>query len=286
MSSIHPDLKITIPRPHLWGPAAPYWALVRTHGRSRKAMVNFICGIGGYQSHGERSAIEFNVKAYGADLDADNLWKLLVSGKMDVGPDPKLPPEHLAQAKALFWRVYDEHRDHLWEWAIEEAYDGWKDSDTPFETFASHRIDWDHSMAGRSGGHLIMTECEGIDLRCSEDDLEEKLMEKEPPSGAYVLPHWKVRALFIICVQNSVDLTPQKASEEVEYRAAWRLWVSFCEDELEKVLATYEQRQELSEAAGKIEMALSSHYGGTSEGQEYIGAFRTICGLADVRIGK
>lgn len=185
----------------------------------------------------------------------------------------------------MFWRVYTEHEKFLWDWAVEEAYEGWKDSDTPYETFACMRVDWEHSMEGRGGGHLCMTECAGIDLECSPEDLEEKLMEREPPSGAYVLPHWKVRDLFIICVQNSVDLTTEKVSGEVEYRAAWRLWVSFCEDEVKTVISEYENRERLSEDAGKIMDALDEKIEGT-DSVLLRTSFKNICALADVKIDR
>lgn len=280
---MHKDLKIAIPR-HIKG---GYWDLVRKHGGSRKAMVDFICGIGGYQSRDITSAIEFNIKAYSCDLDVEHLWRMLTSGGMDVGPDPKLPPEHMTRAKALFWRVHKEHEEALWNWACEEAYQGWKDSDTPYETFTGRRIDWDHEVHGRSSGHLCMTHCAGINLEIRTEELGEWLNAKES-DGSYVEAHAEVRDLFIICVQNSVDITTEKIDKELEYRAAWRLWVSFCEDELKEEIREYEERDGLSEKAGGIDTFLTqcSRAAGDAISPELCEAFKTICKLADVKIGE
>jgi len=276
---MHSDLKIKIPRAQrkqkatLEGYAPEYWDLVRKHGKSRKAMVDFICGIGGYRNRDVCSAIEFNIKVYSCDLGVEHLWEMLTSGKMDVGPDKSLPPEHMARAKALFWREHAEHENYLWEWGSEEAYEGWKDSDTPFETFAGERVDWKWEVHGRSAGHLCMTRWNGLSLECSDDELRERL--EEPDN----IPHRDVRDLFIICVQNTVDLTSKRICEEVEYRTAWRLWVSFCEGELDAEIAAYEARAELSaEAAGILE-TLQAH-----EGEDCVAAFEAICKLADVKI--
>lgn len=282
---MHPDLKIKIPRAckgdRNSDSAQGYWGLVRKHGKSRKAMVDFICGIGGYSNRDVTSAIEFSIKAYNCDLGADHLWGMLTSGSMDVGPNKDLPPEHMARAKAMFYRVYEEHEEHLWEWGCEEAYEGWRDSDTPFETFTGERVDWAWEIHGRCGGHLCMTKCEGVYLEQSTESLRADLLNRDPEQqGRYdVVSNANLRKLFIICVQNTIDLTHRRICEEVEYRTAWRLWVSFCEDELDAEIAAYEARAELSaEAAGILE-TLQAH-----EGEDCVAAFEAICKLADVKI--
>lgn len=297
---MHKDL--VIPKPSFKVPkdshAAEYWKLVRAHGTSRAKMVDFICSIGGYGSHGTRSAIEFNIKDYYSNLDVENLWKLLCSDKMDVGPDPKLPPEHMALAKHLFWRVHAEHEKHLWEWGAEEAYEGWKDSDTPYETFTGIRVNWEWEVHGRSGGHLCMTECGRINTECSEDDLRERLEAKDRYRDSvgrwtteYDIAHKEVRNLFIICVQNTVDLDHRKISAEIEYRAAWRLWVSFCEDELTQIIDQYEAREDLSEQAGVILSIIEKNYEEHTQKKPddsvpEIAAFKAICDMAGVKIGE
>lgn len=298
---MHKDL--VIHRPAVKAPkdsrAAEYWKLVRAHGTSRAKMVDFICGIGGYGTRHVRSAIEFSIKDYYSDLSVENLWKLLCSDKIDVGPDPKLPPEHMAIAKHLFWRVHAEHKDSLWEWGTSEAYEGWEDSDTPFETFTGIRVDWTWEVHGRQGGHLCMLNCGVTNLECSEDELRERLEAKDRYrdsagrcSTEYDVAHKHVRDLFIICVQNTIDLEPRKISAEVEYRAAWRLWVSFCEDELTEAIEQYESRETLSGDAETLYGMLTNI--GDMQSDDYTPeqrarlaeSFKVICDMAGVKIGE
>lgn len=293
---MHKDL--VIPRPSVKVPkdshAAEYWKLVRAHGTSRAKMVDFICSIGGYGTRHIRSAIEFNIKDYYSNLDVENLWKLLCSGKMDVGPDSKLSPEHMALAKHLFWRVHEEHKDSLWEWGAGGAYESWAESDCPYETFAGIRVNWEWEVHGRSGGHLCMTECGSINTQCSDDDLRERLNTKDRYMGSYGkwtteydIAHTEVRNLFIICVQNTVDLDHRKISAEVEYRAAWRLWSSFCEDELTEAIKLYEARESLSEEAGYI-LSYIEHFRerDAEKTDASVAAFKAICDMAGVKIGE
>jgi hypothetical protein len=257
----------------------PYWDLVRAHAISRKKMVDFICGIGGYSSHGERFAIEFNVKAYHADTSFDHLWELLVSGNVHDLTDAE---KHNPVVKATVQRVYDEHKDNVdggwFGWGLEEAYDGWKDSDTPYETWIGERVNWSFGLYGRGGGHLCMEECEGLDLRCSPEELEERLLETEDNSQP-VISADVVRKLFIICVQNSVELTPRKASEAVEYSAAWRLW-TMAEGEIEEAEKLAEQREELTGAAEEI-MSLLVNDGANDY---LIKGLTNICKLAGLKV--
>lgn len=277
---------IAIPSAKRQGSAKPYWDLVRAHNGSRKKMVAFICGIGGYYDRHDRYAVEFSIKDHYSDTSVENLWELLCSPKMDVGPDKDLPPEELAQVKALFWRVYAEHKDHVYEWGLEEAYTDWAESDTPYETFEGTRVEWEWEVHGRSSGHLCMTTCEWNSLKCSPEDLEEKLNECEG-GGTYDISANDVRKLFIICVQNTCDLEGRKISAEVEYRAAWRLWVSFMENDMEEALTTYKQRESLSESAGLIYKVINGDTPMlTSLPEELVEAFKTICQLADVRVGE
>lgn len=274
------ELKIITPRRGTTNSAEAYWDLVRNHGRSRKSMVAFICGIGGYSDRDGRYAIEFNVKDYYSDTSEDFLWKLLCSDKMDVGPDKDLPPAHMAIAKALFHRVYAEHEDNILNWGREEAYEDWKDSDTPYETFTGERVDWEFELNGRGGGHLCMTDCDGYSLKCSPEELEEAIngdADDEP------WPPATVRKLFIICVQNTVDLESRKIAAEVEYRAAWRLWASFVEDDLREAIELYDTREELAEDVKEILQVLRGEFPmPVTPPAEWIDTLTKLCQLADV----
>lgn len=252
------------------------WALVRKFGTSRKSMVNFITGIGGYISRHGQYAIEFSIAAYNANLDATTLWETLVT-KCDFGID-KMPVNEQVIAEHLFRAAHAEHETHLWNWGVEEAFESWSDSDSPYETFEGTRVDWKFEVQGRGGKHLVMTECEGINLQRSPESLEEALMERDS-SGDYEIPIDWVKKLFIICAQNTVELTPTAIGHEVEYRAAWRLWASFCEDELPAAVTAYHIRARLADDAGSIRDILASE--GTSFQQD---VFKTICLLAGVQL--
>lgn len=261
------------------------WALVRKFGTSRRKMVDFITGIGGYHDRGDRFAIEFNVGAYYTNVDNPRILWDAVKDEFGYGLSLKKPHEEV-MAYHLFCTAYEEHKSHLWGWGIEEAYESWRDNDTPFQTFAGIRVEWSHEMHGRGGKHLCMVECEGIDLKCSPEDLEERLMERDEDGytgkpGDYEIDIERVKKLFLVCVQNSVELTPKTASQEVDYRAAWRLWVSFCEDHMPAALTAYETRERLEDSAQAIQAMLQDM---RADGSELADAFTTILLLAGITI--
>lgn len=228
------------------------WAAIRACNGSRTKMVNWLTDNGGYRDRHEEFAIEFDVSTWRADLDVEHLWKRLCEmGEFGI---LKMPPEKQVVAKHLFESVYAEHENNVWRWGCEEAYEGWRDSDTPYETFVGERVSWNHELRGRGGKHLVMTECEGLNLRCDSDELAERLMERSFDGARW---EWDissdtVRKLFIVCVQNYFELTPSAVADEVEYRAAWRLWASFCEDQLEERFTVYKNRERLTESAQHI----------------------------------
>lgn len=264
---------------------ADKWAIVKRCNGSRRAMVNFICGIGGYYGHGrDQYAIAFNVKAYGTNLGADYLWALVMSDRIDVGPDKDTKAEHMAVIRSLFDKEHKANEEHLWTWGQEEAYEGWADSDTPYETFTGERVEWKWAVDGRGGGYICMTECEGIDLRMTADDLEELLMDRGRDDDGrwahYTISDDQLRKLFIICVQNSVELTQTEAAKEVEYRAAWRLWVTFIEDQIPAAIQAYETRERLTEDAQDIMDHLIGGGGDLGSAE----AFQAICFLAGIQL--
>jgi hypothetical protein len=111
------------------------------------------------------------------------------------------------------------------------------DSDCPKYNFAGlfEPMDWKFGFAGRGGKHLVMTEWDGYSTECRPEELEERLNEREEGfNGDYAIPHSSVRTLFMICVQNTLEMTPKKASAEVEYQAAWQFWVNIVEPEIDQ----------------------------------------------------
>lgn len=273
------SLYIPIPR-KIVPDLQPRWDIVRRCNGSRRKMVDFITSLGGYSDRHTRYAIAFNVKAHGCDLDKDYLWNYVTEHASEFNLS-KIKPEHMAVVRSVFDTAWEENRDHLWEWGQEEAYEGWANTDTPFETWVGERVDWKHEIAGRSGGYICMTECEDINLKCSPEELEEKLMERSEDEGYWLVSDDELILLFIICVQNHIELTPTAATEEIEYRAAWRLWNSFVEDQIPAAILAYETRERLTEDAKGIAQVLREH-----ATLEHCDVFNTICFLAGITINE
>jgi hypothetical protein len=215
--------------------AQPYWDLVVRHGTSRESMVDFICSIGGYhRSRGECSAIEFGIKAYGVNFDADHLWAYV------VGDSILATDKHYRRARQIFEQELKKIHAQLWQAGCEEALNQFMEGASE-GNFLGEDIDVKFEVAGRSGGHLLMVECEGIDLRVSVSELRDHLLLFEPydevtlgePSGEFACPDHKLRKLFLMCVQSVVEITPKKVREAVESAAAFRLWHSYVEPRLE-----------------------------------------------------
>lgn len=261
----------------------PYYDLVRKHGRSHKSMVEFICNLDDYNTRGANYAISFNVKDYQSKTDVDNLWKVATTKTDHAGVYAEMSVQHKAFMEAAFRATYAANADYVHGWGLEEARESWVDSDTPYETWLGERVDWSWTFEGRQGGHLCMTECEGINLKMRADDLREMLMGRD--DNAWAIDTAFVRKLFIICVQNTVELKNEKISEEVEYCAAWRIWV-MAESDFDATVTYREERDELRESAKLIRSYLAGHLdvedGGDADAQT---AFEKICMLADVQIG-
>lgn len=253
--------------------AKPYWDLIRKHGGSRTSMVNFITDIGGYYCRDGRFAIEFNVSAAYANLEADNLWKLLNSDDIDVGPSGSESPAELEILKTLFLKAHAESEDTLWSEACADAYRSWSESDVPYETFMGTRVQWSWGLYGRGGKHLCITECAGWDLRSPVEDLREDMMRRD--SSGYDIDTKHVSELFVLCVQNTVDLTTERVAREVEYQAAWRLWVSDIEPQMEAALELHRHRQVLAESVESLLLHLNTE-------QDHTETVKSLCLLAGI----
>lgn len=252
------------------------WALVRKHGTSRRKMVDFICGIGGYSAgHGRRFAIEFSISAWAANLDADTLWKRLCeqdehAGISELSERDRAIARHLwdARHKVL------EKSGYLFSDACSEAFNSWTDGYQ--ETFAGGPIERAYSVEGRSGKHLCIESVHGVYIRGTEDDLRERLEAKE--CGEYVIGISLVKDLFILCVQMSVEITPKAVGETVEYEAALLLWYGYIAQELREVV----EDKNIKDALGAHATAIRS----TLADEEQQKAFTQICLLAGVPIEK
>lgn len=203
--------------------------------KSRKAKVDYITDIGGYYSRDGRYPLEFNVAAY-ADLDFDNLWKLVLEER---GED--FPPN--TRERALFEfaarKAYDSCKENLWEWAVEDAQRSLFD-DEHYTTLwnGTKPLDVKLGLHGRGGKHLCIESFESVSLKgLSPEELGERLMLQESPDGnesVSDLPRtkwgwkWSIDGKFVDLLyryvrQCEIDFTSDKAEKEVEGQAAFHL---------------------------------------------------------------
>ena len=200
--------------------------------RSREAKVSYICGIGGYYSRDGRFPIEFNVAAYGVDFDFEHIWKTYYE---EMTPSElKHDPDACTAYYRLARRLYEKHKDNLWEWGQEDACRSIDEDDT-------HRMLWDGTavdvtleLHGRQGKHLVLSAFEGYSFRgMSPDDLRDTLMTQTRPDGYSHVEYETLRTgntwdwttaevdlLYRYVRQCEIDFTPAKASAEIEYQGA------------------------------------------------------------------
>lgn len=204
--------------------------------KSRKAKVDYLTDIGGYYSRHGTYPLEFNVSVAGADLDFDDLWAMVMEER---GVDYPEGTRQRALLKFCAQKVYDKTKDHIWEWAVEDAGRSLQDADT-------YRMLWDGDkvldvklgLHGRSGKHLCIEEFEGMRFHnVDPETLGETLLRQESPDGCDSvsdLPRtkwgwkWTIAGTFVDTLyryvrQCEIDFTSTKASSEVEYHAAYRL---------------------------------------------------------------
>lgn len=232
---------------------------------SRRAMAEYICGIGGYSTgYGgrDRFAIEFNVAAYATDFDFDHIWEKY--HKEYVGEEILNDPVKFKAYYDLCRELHKQNEEYLWGWGQEDAARGLSDND-------GYRMLWDGEkpfrvemgLYGRSGKHLCIESFEGHDLRKSPEELLEAMMEQELPNrdvvsdrdtladGASWL-NWRyedIRNLYKMCRQWEVDFTPAKASAEVEYQGVFSFFANVVE------AAWMDREREIAEHGELVEAA-------------------------------
>ncbi len=195
--------------------------------KSRGAMVDYICGIGGYFTGSvytrDHWPIEFNVALYYADLDFDHLWSIMVKEGMDSVDHPLFKNVACAEYTRIKGRLWEEAQERLVEQLDEEHVTRlWDGTDLGIKL----------SLAGRGGKHLVVEEALGWKMRgWNTDDLRQMLLEQTgPEEDVYEATlrrgySWstsieRVRKLYQFCVQATVEFTPRKASDTLEYEAA------------------------------------------------------------------
>ena len=235
-------------------------------------MIDYICSNGGYSDRHTRFALEYNVKAYSANLDFDNLLKIFDHGDEAL----KTNPVWLAVAK----QCHTDNEDRLWEWGIEDARRNVDDGDgywMPWDGERAYNVE--HGFYGRQGGHLCIESFEGRSLKLSPESLENEMMQGRE-DGYGDANYWafdEIKKLYKMCRQWEVDFTPDKASREVEYQAAFCLFANIVEPAWEQHLKDSEDHDTLVKAARLVHGAVED-----VDNVEYSIAFNLLASAAGV----
>lgn len=247
--------------------------------RTRAAMVEYICGIGGYYDHGERWPLEFVVSTHYADLTPDHLWKRAVEHG-EVTDD--------ALHKQAFFDEFNEWGgDSIWSVATEDAARGIREDDLLQTLWDGTELDVGLELRGRGGKHLVLTRFNGFTLSgCSPETLKEALLLQEGPDGDEVVDEtklrrryeWNVKHDFIVLLykyvrQCEVDFTSRKASDEVEYQAAWRL-AHDAEERAKSLREEIENKEKLADHARSLLAVL--------EDDDDVASWRVLCIAAGI----
>ena len=214
----------------------------RTPLRSRSDIADFLASVGGYYSthgHHGRSYFAFNVKCHGVDLDFGHLVQTYRSaGYYGDGETWLDNPEWLEQARSK----YEAAERHLFDWGVEDASRMVTDSDCYTHLYDGTRVEVDYTWMGRSGGHLGIRRFYGFDFSEDEgrDFWHEVFLGNPHRVGTAEWLDWDrtfptmgyptLRRLYALVVMLKHDLTPEKASSEVEHHAAFRFVEGACAD--------------------------------------------------------
>lgn len=208
--------------------------------KSRSAMIDYITGIGGYSSRDGYWPIEFNVATYHADFSFDHIWEKYHAEH--ISDATRNHPPSWAAYYRLAQKLYEEHKDYLWEWGQEDAYRSLKDSDTYKMLWDGTAVGAELELHGRGGKHLVIAMFNGYDFnRCSTDNLKQSLRFGE---DGCAMPMNDLRLLYKYVRQCEVDFTPEKASAEVEYQGAFCFFANI-------VMPEWEEKVKLSGGALK-----------------------------------
>ena len=205
--------------------------------KSRAAKVEYLCGIGGYSSRWGTYPIEFVVGTYYADLSFDSLWpKALAQENSTVLPGTR---EHTLMTYCAR-QAYEQNEDNLYSDAIDDARMSLLESD-------AYTYLWDRpdhlgvalGLNGRGGKHLCIQKFLDMDFRgMRENDLRDTLMLQTHPRSLDSCTdsarlkkgyEWDASSEYVDLLyryvrQCEIDFTSEKASKEVEYHAAYRLY--------------------------------------------------------------
>jgi hypothetical protein len=176
----------------------------------------------------------FNVKCHCLDLSFDNLLKVW----RERGDWEEHYDDPRWQAKAI--KAYAKREERLFEWAIDEAREDVNDSDGYKMLWAGELLDVDFEFIGRSGGYASLKRFQRWDFSREDPAYWYEVFKGNPhrkESDEWYdwgreyseMSYADLRNLYALIVQLEHDFRSEAVTEEVEYRAAFRLFASFLE---------------------------------------------------------
>lgn len=261
--------------------------------RSRKARVDYICGIGGYSSRDGRWPIEFNVATYHVDFDFDHIWKEY--SKEHIPSECKGDPALMNAYHQLAKRLHKENVDYFWEWGLEDARRDLdeREGDTFFQLWDGTPVEVKLELHGRGGKHLVIAEWDGRDLsKLNPEDLHDEMLAQVNAAGNFIVDEGRLRSrylweswtseqvelLYRYVRQCETDFTPKNASNQVECEGAFCFFANIVAAEWETLRKEIATHEEVVGAAQAIHLALTH----AAVSQEEIASFYVLCAAAGV----
>lgn len=208
--------------------------------RSRNDIADLLASVGGYYSthgHHGRSYFAFDVKCHGVRLDFGHLIEIYRNAGYYGDGEPWLDnPEWLVQAQARYERA----ERYLFDRGVEDASRMVTDSGCYNHLYNGTEVEVEYAWLGRAGGYLGIRRFYGFDFSKDEDrDYWHEIFRGNPHQGGTA--EWLdwdrtfptmacpiLRKLYALVVMLDHDLTPQKASAEVEHHSAFHFIEGAC----------------------------------------------------------
>ena len=166
----------------------------------------------------EKCPFCFNVKVYSVDLEFDHLLKIYREEQDGNEADDWLPEAR---------QRWEKHKEvDLFNWALEDCRDGVSDSDVYNQLWDGTPVNATYTFRGRNGGWLSLDKFLGWTFASRDSDFPEALAEMD---------YKELRQLYQLIAMLKHDLRRAAIEKEVEYKAAWALFVNVCSDLTDKV---------------------------------------------------
>lgn len=165
----------------------------------------------------------FNVKVPSVNLDFDYLLKIYREQMDGNEADEWLPEAH---------ERWERHKENdLWDWALEDCRSVFDNTDCYNHLWDGTPLDVAYSFRGRSGGWLSLDRFQGHTFASRDSDY---------PDDLAVMSYKELRQLYSLIAMLKYDLRQDAIGKEMEYKAAWVLFVNVCSDLTDK---KYPQRK-------------------------------------------